>query len=58
MRGRDHGRGCWEAVGDVDIFFSSTDGSNIIILEYVKNNAIVGNTGDLDNTIDIAGLED
>ena len=37
--------GCWEAVGDVDVFFSSTGGgSNIAILEHVKNNAIVGNT--------------
>jgi len=49
-----------EAVGDADIFVSSTGNFNIITLEHMKkmkNNAIVGNIGHFDNEIDMAGLE-
>jgi adenosylhomocysteinase len=49
-----------EAVGDADIFVSSTGNFNIITLEHMKkmkNNAIVGNIGHFDNEIDMAGIE-
>merc|ERR1712190_703407 len=49
-----------EIVGEIDIFTSATGNFNIITLEHMKkmkNNAIVGNIGHLDNEIDMAGLE-
>merc|ERR1712070_56425 len=49
-----------EVVGEIDIFTSATGNFNIITLEHMKkmkNNAIVGNIGHLDNEIDMAGLE-
>merc|ERR1712195_440181 len=49
-----------EAVGDADIFVSSTGNFDIITLEHMKkmkNNAIVSNIGHFDNEIDMAGLE-
>merc|ERR1711862_579206 len=47
-----------EVVGEIDIFTSATCNFNIITLEKMKNNAIVGNIGHFDNEIDMAGLED
>merc|ERR1711861_115574 len=47
-------------VGEIDIFVSSTGNYKIITLEHMKkmkNNAIVGNIGQFDNEIDMAGLE-
>merc|ERR1712125_319101 len=44
-------------VGEIDIFTSATGNFNIITLEHMKNNAIVGNIGHFDNEIDMAGLE-
>merc|ERR1711865_238639 len=48
------------AVGDIDIFVTTTGNFNIITLEHMKkmkNNAIVGNIGHFDNEIDMEGLE-
>merc|ERR1711976_1161489 len=50
-----------EVVGEIDIFTSATGNFNIITLEHMKkmkNNAIVGSIGHVDNEIDMAGLED
>merc|ERR1712000_119038 len=44
-------------VGEIDIFTSCTGNFNIVTLEQMKNNAIVGNIGHFDNEIDMAGLE-
>lgn len=47
-------------VSEVDIFVSATGGIDIFMLEHMramKNNAIVGNIGHLDNEIDMNGLE-
>merc|ERR1712060_975122 len=44
-------------VGEIDIFVTTTGNFNIITLEHMKNNAIVGNIGHFDNEIDMAGLE-
>merc|ERR1712014_385855 len=44
-------------VGEIDIFTSATGNFNIITLNHMKNNAIVGNIGHFDNEIDMAGLE-
>merc|ERR1712117_797142 len=47
-------------VGEVDIFTSATGNFDIITVEHMKkmkNNAIIGNIGHLDNEIDMAGLE-
>merc|ERR1712001_299318 len=47
-------------VGEVDIFVSATGNKDIIRLEHMKqmkNNAIVGNIGHLDNEIEIEQLE-
>merc|ERR1712070_1174995 len=49
-----------ECVSEIDIFTSATGNFNIITLEHMKkmkNNAIVGNIGNFDNEIDMAGLE-
>jgi adenosylhomocysteinase len=48
------------AVGEMDIFVTTTGNFNIITVEHMKkmkNNAIVGNIGHFDNEIDMAGLE-
>merc|ERR1711874_635060 len=48
------------AVGEADIFVSTTGNKDIITVEHMKkmkNNAIVGNIGHFDNEIDMAGLE-
>merc|ERR1712083_504252 len=44
-------------VSEIDIFTSATGNFEIITLEQMKNNAIVGNIGHFDNEIDMAGLE-
>merc|ERR1711912_132629 len=47
-------------IDEVDIFTSATGNFNIITLEHMKkmkNNAIVGNIGHIDNEIDMEGLE-
>merc|ERR1711998_502925 len=44
-------------VHEIDIFVSATGNFNIITIENMKNNAIVGNIGHFDNEIDMAGLE-
>ena len=47
-------------VHEVDIFVSATGNFNIITLEHMKgmkNNAIVGNIGHLDNEVDMKGVE-
>merc|ERR1719155_92436 len=49
-----------EAVGDVDIFITTTGNFKIITLEHMKkmkNNAIVGNIGHFDNEIEMENLE-
>merc|ERR1712241_1190534 len=46
-----------DVVGEIDIFTSATGNYDIITLENMKNNAIVGNIGHFDNEIDMAGLE-
>merc|ERR1712117_54314 len=46
-----------DVVGEIDIFTSATGNFNIITLENMKNNAIIGNIGHFDNEIDMAGLE-
>merc|ERR1712176_825469 len=48
------------AVGEVDIFTSTTGNKDIITLEHMKkmkNNAIVGNIGHFDNEIEMDKLE-
>merc|ERR1719183_2790969 len=48
------------AVGDMDIFVTTTGNFNIITIKHMqkmKNNAIVGNIGHFDNEIDMEGLE-
>merc|ERR1739848_811543 len=44
-------------IDEVDIFTSATGNFNIITLEHMKNNAIVGNIEHFDNEIDMEGLE-
>merc|ERR1739844_630280 len=46
-----------DVVGEIDIFTSATGNFNIITLDHMKKNAIVGNIGHFDNEIDMAGLE-
>merc|ERR1711988_1644770 len=46
-----------DVVHEIDIFVSTTGNFNIITIEHMKNNAIVGNIGHFDNEIDMAGLE-
>merc|ERR1711972_1148806 len=46
-----------DVVGEIDIFTSATGNFNIITIEKMKNNAIVGNIGHFDNEIDMAGIE-
>ncbi|BCY05335.1 adenosylhomocysteinase [Actinoplanes sp. L3-i22] len=48
-----------DVVGDVDIFVTTTGGTDIITVEHLsamKHNAIVGNVGHFDDEIDMAGL--
>ena len=47
-------------VGEIDIVTSAIGNFNIITLKHkkkMKNNAIVGNIGHLDNEIDMAGIK-
>merc|ERR550537_363988 len=46
-----------EAIGDIDIFITSTGNFKIITLKKMKNNAIVGNIGHFDNEIEMDALE-
>merc|ERR1719461_2483914 len=46
-----------DVVGEIDIFTSATGNFDIITVEQMKNNAIIGNIGHFDNEIDMAGLE-
>jgi adenosylhomocysteinase len=49
-----------QVVGEIDIFVSSTGNFNIITIDHMKkmtNNAIVGNIGQFDKDIDMAGIE-
>jgi adenosylhomocysteinase len=49
-----------DAVGEVDIFVSTTGNFNIITVEHMKrmkDKAIIGNIGHFDNEIDMAGLK-
>ncbi|GAA2884305.1 adenosylhomocysteinase [Actinoplanes cyaneus] len=48
-----------DIVGEVDIFVTTTGGTDIITVEHLsamKHNAIVGNVGHFDDEIDMAGL--
>ncbi|GIF19630.1 adenosylhomocysteinase [Paractinoplanes tereljensis] len=48
-----------DVLGDVDIFVTTTGGTDIITAEHLagmKHNAIVGNVGHFDDEIDMAGL--
>jgi adenosylhomocysteinase len=48
-----------DVVGEVDIFVTTTGGTDIITVEHLsamKHNAIVGNVGHFDDEIDMAGL--
>merc|ERR1712039_357542 len=44
-------------VGEIDIFVSTTGNKDIITLEQMKKNAIVGNIGHFDNEIEMEKLE-
>ncbi|WP_436524342.1 adenosylhomocysteinase [Actinoplanes sp. HUAS TT8] len=48
-----------DVIGEVDIFVTTTGGTDIITVEHLsamKHNAIVGNVGHFDDEIDMAGL--
>ncbi|WP_250002456.1 adenosylhomocysteinase [Actinoplanes sp. M2I2] len=48
-----------DIIGEVDIFITTTGGTDIITVEHLsamKHNAIVGNVGHFDDEIDMAGL--